>query len=108
MALRISIAFTMAIWGHLFLTVFYALALLLILTRLKNGGIAALRRPWMTRLGAVTDTVYLFHPLFLAVVFMFVARAERISSFQDLGWATVALCVTLLWSTVSLKFLRSQ
>jgi peptidoglycan/LPS O-acetylase OafA/YrhL len=105
-ALRINLPLNMAIWGHTYLTVFYALALLIILTRRSGGGIQWLRQRWLTRLGAVSYTVYLFHPLFLASLFLLARRPERISTPLDLGLAAVALCATLVWAGISLKYLE--
>ncbi|QIM53989.1 acyltransferase family protein [Hydrogenophaga crocea] len=105
-AIRINLPLNMALWGHSYLTVVYALAVLLILKRLDRGGIGALRQAWLTRLGAVSYTVYLFHPLFLACAFLIARRPERVSTLYDAGLAAAALCATLIWAAFSLKFLE--
>jgi peptidoglycan/LPS O-acetylase OafA/YrhL len=106
LAIRLNLPLNMAVWGHAYLTLFYSLVLLTIIARLAQGGIPALRQRWLTRLGAVSYTVYLFHPLFLDIVFMLAHRPQRISSVQDIVLALAALGTTLLWAAASLRFLE--
>lgn len=106
LALRLNLPLHMATWGHSYLTVLYSLTLLMILDGLARQGTPVLRRPWLTRLGAVSYTVYLFHPLFLSSVFLLAGRSERISSLQDIALAGAALCLTMAWASASLKFLE--
>ncbi len=105
-ALRIDLPLTMAVWGHTYLTMLYALALLVIIASLPAGGIRMLRQGWLTRLGAVSYTVYLFHQMFLDGIFLLAGRPERVSTLQDVVLASVALFSTLLWSSVSLRYLE--
>lgn len=105
-ALRLNLPLNMAAWGHTYLTLLYSLMLLMIITGLAQGGIPVLRQQWLTRLGAVSYTVYLFHPCFLSCAFLLARRPERLSSLQDITLAAAALCATLLWSSISLQFLE--
>ncbi len=105
-ALRANLPLTMAAWGHTYLTALYALLLLWIVDGLRTGGVRLLRQSWLGSLGAVSYTVYLFHPLFLACTFMLAKRPERLSSVGDMLLALAALAATLLWAQVSLKYLE--
>lgn len=105
-ALQINLPLNMAVWGHSYLTIFYSLALLLILIQVNQKCTRVLRYQWLCRLGSISYTVYLFHPMVLASVFLIAGRPERISSVLDAGLAGGALLVTLLYSFISQKFLE--
>jgi len=105
-ALQVNLPLNMAVWGHSFLTILYALALWLILVQLNQKRTGLLRHQWLRQLGSISYTVYLFHPIVLASTFLLAGRPERISSIQDAGLAAGALCATLLWASISQKLLE--
>jgi peptidoglycan/LPS O-acetylase OafA/YrhL len=105
-ALRFNLPLNMAVWGHTYLTILYALALLLILIRIDHKGVGTLRQPWLARLGGISYTVYLFHPIMLTCIFLLAGRPERISSIRDVALAAGALCATLVWASISHRFLE--
>jgi peptidoglycan/LPS O-acetylase OafA/YrhL len=96
----------MAAWGHTYLTLFYAVILVHILLGSGSDKLAWLRQSLLVRLGAISYSVYLFHPLFLACVFLAAKRSERISNLTDLALAGLALALTLAWCALSLRFLE--
>ena len=101
-----NLARTMATWGHSYLTIFFGTGLIFILRSLGSPNVAWLRNRSLGRLGHISYTVYLFHPLLLSVVFLLASRPERLSSSGDLLLAVVALLLTLLWSSISLRWLE--
>jgi peptidoglycan/LPS O-acetylase OafA/YrhL len=105
-AIQVNLPLNMAVWGHSYLTILYALALALILVQLNQKGTRVLRYQWLGQLGGISYTVYLFHPIALTCTFILAGRPERISSWQDAGVAAGALCATLIWASISQKFLE--
>lgn len=105
-ALHSNRTMTMALWGHTYLTLLYAVSLLAILISLPSGGMYFLRRTWLRKIGAVSYTIYLFHPFFLSSIFLLAGRSERISTLWDCGLAGAALLVTFFYSKVSFKYLE--
>lgn len=105
-ALQINLALNMAVWGHSYLTILYALALLLILIKINQKATRVLRYQWLCRLGGISYTMYLFHPMVLACTFLLTGRPERISSVQDVGLVVGALLATLFYASISQKFLE--
>jgi peptidoglycan/LPS O-acetylase OafA/YrhL len=108
--LAISIAWnlplTMAAWGHTYLTLFYTMVLASVLCSLGQPSCIWLRRPTLIWLGAVSYTVYLFHPLVLSLVFMLVGRPEQVATQLDALLALVALALTFAYSALSLLLLE--
>lgn len=105
-ALATNIAWNMAAWGHTYLSLLYAVVLVHILLATGTQKVAWLRQPLLVRLGAISYSVYLFHPLFLACVFLAFKRPERISSLVDLSLAASALALTLVWCALSFRLLE--
>lgn len=101
-----NLARNMATWGHTYLTFFYGTTLVVILRSLNTGNVEWLRNRNLGRLGAVSYTVYLFHPLLLSSVFLLAKRPERLSAPIDVVLSTIALVLTLVWSAVSLRWLE--
>lgn len=101
-----NLARNMAVWGHTYLTLFYGTCLIFILRSLGSPNFAWLRSRSLGRLGLISYTVYLFHPLLLSVVFLLVQRPQRLSSAGDVLLAAGALLLTLLWSSISLRWLE--
>lgn len=105
-ALQVNLPLNMAVWGHSYLTILYALALLFILIQVNQKGTSVLRYQWLSQLGRISYTVYLFHPMALACTFMLAGRPERISSVYDVGLAAGALLATLFYASISQKLLE--
>jgi peptidoglycan/LPS O-acetylase OafA/YrhL len=105
-ALKVNLPLAMSSWGHTYLTVFYAICLLMVLHYQQSPQLVWLRTHWLRGLGAVSYTVYLFHPLLLSFVFLAAFRQERISSLLDATLALSALLLTLAWSSISLRMLE--
>lgn len=97
---------TMAIWGHSYLTLLYGTCLIFLLRLVGNPSVAWLRNSNLCKLGQISYTVYLFHPLLISVVFLLAQRPERISTFGDVLLAAAALLLSLLWSSISLRWLE--
>ena len=106
LALKVNLPLAMSSWGHTYLTVFYAICLLMVLHYQQAPKLGFLRTPWLRELGAVSYTVYLFHPLLLSLVFLAAFRQERLSSLLDAALALSALMLTLAWSFISLRMLE--
>jgi peptidoglycan/LPS O-acetylase OafA/YrhL len=96
----------MAIWGHTYLTLLYGTCLISILRSVGNPSVAWLRNSNLCKLGLISYTVYLFHPLLISVVFLLAERPERLSTFGDVLLAAAALLLSLLWSSISLRWLE--
>lgn len=92
--------------GHTYLTLLYAALLVNILLAMGSDKLSWLRDSLLVRLGAISYSVYLFHPLFLACVFIAFNRSERISNLSDLALVGLALGMTLAWCSLSLRFLE--
>lgn len=105
-AMADNLAKNMATWGHTYLTLFYGACLIFVLRSLGSPNVAWLRNRSLGRLGLISYTVYLFHPLLLSAVFLLAQRPERLSSVSDVLLAAGALLLTLLWSSISLRWLE--
>ncbi len=105
-ALAWNLAWTMAAWGHTYLTLLYAAVLVKLLLSMGSTELSWLRHSLLVRLGAISYSVYLFHPFFLACVFIAFNRPERISSPSDLALASLALTLTLAWCATSFRFVE--
>lgn len=101
-----NLARNMAIWGHTYLTLLYGTCLIFILRALGSPSVAWCRNRSLGKLGSISYSVYLFHPLILSTVFLLAQRPERLSSAGDVLLATGALLLTLLWSSISLRWLE--
>ncbi len=104
-AVNYNLKLTMAVWGHSYLTLFYASLMFWVIYRLSEGrgGVPAFRTTWLRELGGISYTIYLFHPIFLSIAFFLAGRPERISTLSDCALAIAALLATLLYSKISLK-----
>lgn len=93
--IRPDLMMHMSLWGHTYLTLAYAVLLLAVLsdpgTRL--GGV--LRWRGFTRTGRYSYSLYLFHPLFISLVFVVAGRRELIQSWMDVALATIALALSV-------------
>ena len=89
-------------WGHTFLAVFYALALMVVLTKIKSGaGIPLLRARPLVYAGTISYGVYLFHPLVLTLTFALAGRPDKISTSRDFGFMLLAVAAT--WRFVNFR-----
>jgi peptidoglycan/LPS O-acetylase OafA/YrhL len=96
----------MAIWGHTYLTLLYGTCLIFILRSIGNPSVSWLRNSKLCKLGLISYTVYLFHPLLISIVFLLAERPERLSTFGDVFLAAAALFLSLFWSSISLRLLE--
>lgn len=101
-----DLSMNMALWGHTYLTLLYSLALLVILFNLGSNNLAWLRGCRLAKLGALSYTLYLVHPFFISSVFLLSGKNEKLSSLVELFLFLVALCLSLIYSFVSFKFLE--
>lgn len=107
-ALRWSPGTTMYYWGHTYLTVLYSLTLATILLNANSRLSAALRLGFLRALGAISYTVYLFHPLFIGLAFTVVGKREELNSMSDASLLVLAMLVTLLYSKASYVLIESK
>ena len=78
-------------WGHLALAVAFSLLLLSILLRPGQRCMAFLRTEPLRKLGAISYSLYLFHPLVLILVFKFAGEGPaRLAGLRDLALLAVA------------------
>lgn len=101
-----NLARNMATWGHTYLTLLYGTCLIFILRSLGSPSVAWCRNRSLGKLGSISYTVYLFHPLILSTVFLLARRPERLSNLGDALLAIAALLLTLFWSSISLRWLE--
>jgi len=83
-------------WGHMALAVAFSLLLLSILLYPGQRQMALLRTEPLRKLGAISYSLYLFHPLVLILVFKFAGEGPaRLASLRDL--VLLALAITGTW-----------
>ncbi len=105
--IRIDLQQTMYTWGHTYLSLFYGMCLLMILKYRGSTGTAWLRGDALRGLGAISYTVYIFHPLFIQAIFTALGRPALIASLSDACAAIAALLVSLIWSKVSFRWFEA-
>ncbi|MGX9393853.1 acyltransferase family protein [Nitrobacteraceae bacterium UC4446_H13] len=83
-------------WGHTTLSAFYFFVLLLVLVCPPRQ----LRNPILTSVGSISYGLYLFHPLFISLIFQVADRPERVSRFSDALLAFGALISSIIFCIV--------
>ena len=91
-------------WAHTYLTLLSATLLLYVLGSLGSSSARWLRMPALRRVGRLSYSIYLFHPLLLSLVFLLAQREELISGAADVALAALALALTWVWASLSMKW----
>lgn len=86
---------TMYYWGHTYLTLLYSLVLVTVLLRHNTNASRLLSTTRLRQLGAISYSVYLFHPLIIGLVFLCFRKREELASMTDATLLLVALLLTL-------------
>lgn len=97
-AVRKNLDSNMYIWGHLYLSFTYALAITAVVLFRGSKEARFLNQPALLEAGRYSYSLYLFHPLFISLYFQLAGRPESVSSIFD-----VAICVVSLFSAVALS-----
>jgi peptidoglycan/LPS O-acetylase OafA/YrhL len=87
----------MYIFGHTYLAVLYGLVLLLALLYRDTRQAAFLRGHALLFLGAMSYSIYLFHPLIICALFNIRSRAEQWTNWQDGSTLALAFFTTILF-----------
>jgi peptidoglycan/LPS O-acetylase OafA/YrhL len=105
-SIKKDLPMNMALWGHTYLTLLYSSALLFILINLGSTKLSWLRDYRLAKLGALSYTVYLVHPLFISSVFLLWGKSEKLGSIFDLLLFLFAFLLCLMYSFVRFTFLE--
>jgi peptidoglycan/LPS O-acetylase OafA/YrhL len=85
----------MFLWGHLYLSLSYGLLILFVLVLAGHQKLQLLRSRFLCAAGLVSYSLYLFHPMFLNLVFELAGRQPRYNEWLDVGLAALALIMTV-------------
>lgn len=88
-------------WGHTYLSIFFCAALASVLLTRNDWLGRILRQRWLRFSGAISYSVYLFHPFILSCAFLLAARTERMRDLTDLAIVLVAFTATVLFCWLS-------
>jgi peptidoglycan/LPS O-acetylase OafA/YrhL len=82
---------TMYYWGHTLLSVFYFFVVLSVISWRPS----IFRMSFLRAAGTISYGLYLFHPLFISLLFQLAGRPERVESFADALLAVSALLIAV-------------
>ena len=85
----------MFIWGHTFLTVLYGITLVCVLELAACSNHSVLKSQALTYIGKISYSLYLFHPMVLATVFLVADRPEKFNAPVDGALAVLALMLVV-------------
>ena len=92
--IRPALASNMYIWGHLWLSIAFALLILVVVTAPQRFGVLA-SRP-LRLAGRYSYSLYLFHPLFLSLFFVLAGRPELLETPGDVALMLGSLATTII------------
>jgi peptidoglycan/LPS O-acetylase OafA/YrhL len=107
-ALKLSLPATMYFWGHTYLTAFYSLVLLNVLTNIGSSQLALLRGTPLRAVGRISYGLYLFHPLFIALIFMVFRKSEKLATPFDALLLAVALVLSFAFCAASYNLVERR
>lgn len=90
-------------WGHLYLAIAFSILLLAILVR---QNVPRLRSEGLQLAGRYSYSLYLFHPLFIALAFELAGRKRRFDAWLDVGLAAGAFVVTIIFCVALYRILE--
>ncbi|ARQ56965.1 acyltransferase 3 family protein [Rhizobium sp. Kim5] len=99
-----NVASTTAAWGHTYLALLYSALLIYILGSLGSESLKYLRNEKLQKLGRISYTLYLVHPLILSAIYIGGRQPEALHSFGAVPLSALALVLSLGWSYVSFRF----
>ena len=86
----------MFIWGHTFLTVLYGSTLVCVLELAVCSNRSVLKSQALTYIGKISYSLYLFHPMVLATVFLIADRPQKFNAPVDGALAVLALVLVVI------------
>ena len=93
-------------WGHTYLSLFYSAVLVCVLLAAGTRFGSVLRARWLRFLGAISYSLYLFHPFMLSGAFLLAGRTEHVRRWSDAAIVLGALLVTFACCTLSVAGLE--
>ncbi|NEI38552.1 acyltransferase family protein [Rhizobium leguminosarum] len=87
-----DVASTTAAWGHTYLALLYSALLIYILGSLGSENLKYLRNEKLQKLGRISYTLYLVHPLILSAIYIGVRQPEALHSFGAVPLSALRLC----------------
>lgn len=100
-SLRWNLDANMNLWGHVYLSIGFSMVLLCVLQNVGQRGTALLRLPLLREAGRYSYTLYLFHPLFISLMFTIAGRTREVVN----DWGSLATTIAALILSVAFSVL---
>lgn len=98
----------MAFYGHTFLSVYFALILLFVMSNLGGNGyfVRFLRTSPLKWFGKISYSMYLFHPLILALGFLVFQRPKNLGGSDEVSIVISSFFISVVVAALLNKFLE--
>lgn len=104
--IRFNLWRNMFLWGHLYMSVAYSGLILTVLVFAGVSSLTFLRGRVLVLAGLYSYSLYLFHPLFLNVMFGSAGRPQAYLEWVDVALASAALTMTIVFCVLLHRFVE--